>query len=180
VWRVASKYTLTADETEMLYKVKPKSKTATIVEVWTNADFELWLDNAMLETKPNPYGFIPFIIYPNLREPKKFWGVSDLPPIMESQRELNRAMSQLSRILELSGNPIAVLENIEESEDIAVKPGAVWNIPEDAKAYLLDLLQGGGVRMHLEYINLLYRTLHDVGSSLRRRGKRPLRGSVRD
>jgi len=49
----------------------------------------------------------------------------------------------LSRILELSGNPVAVLENVEESEDIAVKPGAVWNIPEDAKAYLLDLLQGG-------------------------------------
>ncbi len=87
--------------------------------------------------------------------------------IMESQRELNRAMSQLSRILELSGNPIAVLENVEESEDIAVRPGAVWNIPEDAKAYLLDLLQGGGVSLHIDYINLLYRTLHDISESPR-------------
>ncbi len=145
VWRVASRYNLTVDETEILYKVKPKGKTANIVELWTDREFELWLDNALVERKPNPYGFIPFIIYPNLREPKKFWGMSDLPQIMEPQRELNRAMTQLSRILELSGNPIAVLENIEESEDIAVKPGAVWNIPEDAKAYLLDLLQGGGV-----------------------------------
>ena len=73
--------------------------------------------------------------------------------IMEPQRELNRAISQLSKILELSGNPIAVLENVEESEDIAVRPGAVWNIPEDAKAYLLDLLQGGGVSLHIDYIN---------------------------
>ncbi|TET48135.1 MAG: phage portal protein, partial [Dehalococcoidia bacterium] len=104
---------------------------------------------------------------PNLREPKKFWGVSDLPQIMESQRELNRAMSQLSRILELSGNPIAVLENVEESEDIAIRPGAVWNIPEDAKAYLLDLLQGGGVNLHINYIDLLYRTLHDISESPR-------------
>jgi len=167
VWRVASKYTLAAAEVEMLYGVTPKGKTAALVEVWTDAVFELWLDSALVESKPNPYGFIPFIIYPNLREPKKFWGVSDLPQIIESQRELNRAMSQLSRILELSGNPIAVLENVEESEDIAVKPGAVWNIPEDAKAYLLDLLQGGGVRMHVEYIDLLYRTLHDVGESPR-------------
>lgn len=76
-------------------------------------------------------------------------------------------MSQLSRILELSGNPIAVLENVEESEDIAIRPGAVWNIPEDAKAYLLDLLQGGGVRLHVDYINLLYRILHDVSESPR-------------
>jgi len=107
------------------------------------------------------------VIYPNLREPKKFWGVSDLVQIIEPQRELNRAMSQLSRILELSGNPIAVLENVEESEDVAVKPGAVWSIPEDAKAYLLDLLQGGGVRLHIDYINLLYRVLHDVSESPR-------------
>jgi len=167
LWRVASKYCLSAEETELLYKVKPKAKTATIVEVWTAWDFELYLNNVLQEKKPNPYGFIPFIIYPNLREPKKFWGISDLTQIIESQQELNRAMSQLSRILELSGNPIAVLENVEESEDIAVRPGAVWNLPEDAKAYLLDLLQGGGVRLHIDYINLLYRTLHDISESPR-------------
>ena len=167
VWRVASRYSLTSDEVEILYKVKPKGKTASVVELWTAQGFELWLDNVQVERKANPYGFIPFIIYPNLREPKKFWGISDLPQIIEPQRELNRAMSQLSRILELSGNPIAVLENVEEAEDIAVRPGAVWNIPEDAKAYLLDLLQGGGVGLHISYIDLLYRMLHDISESPR-------------
>ena len=142
IWRVASKYSLMAEEAEIIYAIKPRGKTATIVELWTQQHFELWLDNTLIEKKPNPYGFIPFVIYPNLREPKQFWGTSDLPQLIEPQRELNRAMSQLSRILELSGNPIAVLENVEESEDIAVKPGAVWNIPDEAKAYLLDLLQG--------------------------------------
>lgn len=167
VWRVASKYNLTAEETAFRYQVKPKGKLATVVELWTAQDFELWLDGALVERKPNPYGFIPFIIYPNLREPKKFWGISDLTQLMLPQRELNRAMSQLRKILELSGNPIAVLENVEESEDIAVRPGAVWNLPEDARAYLLDLLQGGGVSPHIEYINLLYRILHDVSESPR-------------
>ena len=167
LWRVASRYTLSAEEVERLYGITPKSKTAVVVEVWNDTTFELYLDNGLIDRKPNPYGFIPFIIYPNLREPKKFWGISDIPQIMQPQTELNRAMSQLSRILELSGNPIAVLENVEASEDIAVRPGAVWNIPEDAKAYLLDLLQGGGVRMHLEYIDLLYRTMHDVAESPR-------------
>ncbi|MFC1942348.1 phage portal protein [Chloroflexota bacterium] len=167
VWRVASRYRLSAEEAELLYGVRPKNKTATVVEVWTHRDFELYLDSTLIEAKPNPYGFIPFVIYPNLREPKKFWGVSDLTQIMESQRELNRAMSQLSHILELSGNPIAVLENVEESEDIAIRPGVVWNIPEDAKAYLLDLLQGGGVNLHINYIDLIYRALHDLSESPR-------------
>ncbi len=167
VWRIASRYQLSAEESEFLYKLKPKGKQANIVELWTDTEFELYLDDALIEKKPNPYGGIPFIIYPNLREPKRFWGISDLTQVMESQQELNRAMSQLSRILELSGNPIAVLENVEESEDIAVRPGAVWNIPEDAKAYLLDLLQGGGVGLHIDYINVLYRILHDISESPR-------------
>lgn len=64
--------------------------------------------------------------------------------------------------VELSGNPIAVLENVEEAQDIAVQPGAVWELPEQARAYLLDLLQGGGVRLHVEYVDLIYRTLHDL------------------
>ncbi|MDP3880002.1 MAG: phage portal protein [Dehalococcoidales bacterium] len=167
VWRIASKYNLTADIVESLHKVKVKSKSASVIELWTARDFELWIDGSQVEKKPNPYGFIPFVIYPNLREPKKFWGASDLSQIMEPQRELNRATSQLAKILELSGNPIAVLENVEEAEDIAVRPGAVWNIPEDAKAYLLDLLQGGGVSLHIDYINLLYRILHDISESPR-------------
>ena len=167
VWRLASRYSLSAEEAELVHGVKPKDKTAIVVEMWTDQDFEMYLDNTLIEAKPNPYGFIPFVIFPNLREPKKFWGSSDLPQIMESQRELNRAMSQLSRILELSGNPIAVLENVEESEDIAIRPGAVWNIPEDAKAYLLDLLQGGGVNLHINYIDMIYRALHDLSESPR-------------
>jgi hypothetical protein len=167
ILKIAVKYTLSADEAELLYQVRTRDKTSTVVELWTGQDMELYLDDALLEKKPNPYGWLPFVIFPNLREPKEFWGISDLTQIVEPQKELNRAISQLSRILELSGNPIAVLENVEESQDIAVRPGAVWNIPEDARAYLLDLLQGGGVRLHIDYIDVLYRILHDVSESPR-------------
>jgi hypothetical protein len=67
----------------------------------------------------------------------------------------------------VSGNPIAVLEGVESSEDIAVRPGAVWNIPPDTKAYLLDLLQGGGIRLHIDYIDMVYRCLHDISEAPR-------------
>jgi hypothetical protein len=162
VWRVASRYTLAQDEIAVLYGQTIGKKAATITELWTTRDFQLYLDNDLIESKPNPYGFIPFIIFPNLKKPKQFWGESDIPVLIQPQRELNRALSQLSRILELSGNPIAVLENVASAEDIKVQPGALWTIPEDARAYLLDLLQGGGVRLHIDYIEALYRSLHDI------------------
>ncbi|HYM15769.1 MAG TPA: phage portal protein [Dehalococcoidia bacterium] len=176
VWRVASRYTIDADAARALYGVtRPKSRAALpgrppgveIVEVWTPEQFEVWADGARVEQRENPYGFIPFVIYPNIREPKQFWGVSDLPVIMEPVRELNRALTQLSMILELSGNPIAVLENVTSSSDIAVTPGAVWELPERARAYLLDLLQGGGVKLHADYVDMVYRALHDLGESPR-------------
>jgi hypothetical protein len=191
VWRVASRYILTREEMEMLYSgviasaAKQSQGIATspsaprndrkgaarnnvvVTELWTANTFDLFIDNDIIESKPNPYGFIPFVIFPNLREPKRFWGSSDIPSLVQPQRELNRALSQLSRILELSGNPIAVLENIASAEDIKVQPGALWTIPEDAKAYLLDLLQGGGVRLHVDYIDVLYRALHDISETPR-------------
>ena len=162
VWRVASRYALAREEIAILYGRTIEKKAATITELWTARDFQLYLENEAIESRPNPYGFIPFIIFPNVKKPKQFWGESDIPVLVQPQRELNRALSQLSRILELSGNPIAVLENVASAEDIKVQPGALWTIPEDARAYLLDLLQGGGVRLHVDYIDLLYRSLHDI------------------
>ncbi len=192
VWRMASRYTLTREEVEMLYggviasdlpaclpydssrrakswqagaKQSRGKDRVVVTELWTDKTFDLYLDNDLIESRPNPYGFIPFIIFPNVKQPKHFWGESDISVLIQPQRELNRALSQLSRILELSGNPIAVLENIASAEDIKVQPGALWTIPEDAKAYLLDLLQGGGVRLHVDYIDLLYRALHDISET---------------
>src|SRR3990172_35536 len=66
-----------------------------------------------------------------------WWGVGGVGDVAE---EINRCFTALSRILELSGNPIAVLAGVVESQDIAVEPGALWEMPEGAKAYLLHLL----------------------------------------
>jgi hypothetical protein len=194
VWRVCSRYAIDAESAQALYGITPARTTTRrsagsrparaagrfagqepalrmdaveIVDSWTDATFELWADGARIEQRDNPYGFIPFVIFPNIREPKQFWGVSDIPAIREPVRELNRALTQLSMILELSGNPIAVLENVSESTDIAVQPGAVWELPERARAYLLDLLQGGGVKLHADYVDMIYRALHDLGESPR-------------
>ena len=157
VVQVAAQYPLPADS--------PSAKAPKRTEIWTEQAFEVWDNNALVTHSANPYGFIPFIVFPNIARPKTPWGESDITGIEEPQKEINRAFSQLSHILEVSGNPIAVLENIAEAEDIAVKPGAVWALPEDAKAYLIDLLQGGGVRLHIDYINMLYGAFHDISET---------------
>jgi len=170
--RVVARYELDADEFARRYgpprdALARRAPAVEVIESWTADRFELWAAGGLIEERPNPYGMLPYVVYPNVPRPKQLWGISDIEPLREPLGELNRAMTQLSRILELSGNPIAVLENVEEARDIAVQPGAVWEVPEQARAYLLDLLQGGGVRLHVDYVELVYRTLHDLAETPR-------------
>lgn len=95
VWRLASRYQLTQEEIAMLYRRRIPKKTAVVTELWTAAAFQLYLDREVIASRPNPYGFIPFVLFPNLRQPKHFWGTSDIPPLKPAQRELNRALTQL-------------------------------------------------------------------------------------
>lgn len=137
------------------------------IEEWTAETFRLTVGGAVVRDGPNPFGWLPYVIFANAPQPQEFWGESDLVDLIAPARELNRRMSGVARVLELSGNPIAVLENVEAAEGIQVGPGALWELPEGARAYLLDLLGGGGVGLHLQYIDLLYRVLHDLAETPR-------------
>lgn len=138
-----------------------------VIERWTAERWRVLVAGQALLDVANPYGWIPYIVVANDPRPLAFWGNSDLDDLMDVCRELNRRMSVLAHVLELSGAPIAVLENVDGSEGIRVGPGAKWELPEGSRAYLLDLLQGGGAEVHIRYIDLLYRMLHDLSETPR-------------
>jgi hypothetical protein len=138
-----------------------------IIERWSASRWRVDVAGQRVRDDANPYGWIPYVIAANDPRPHAFWGESDLTDLYDVCRELNVRMSVLARVLELSGAPIAVLENVDGSEGITVGPGAKWELPEGAKAYLLDLLSGGGVNLHVDYVNLLYRALHDLAETPR-------------
>ncbi len=138
-----------------------------VIERWTDARWVVTVAGQTLRTVPNPYGWIPYVVLANQPGPTGFWGESDLTDLYDVCRELNRRMSVLSQVLELSGAPIAVLENVDGSEGVRVGPGAKWELPEGSRAYLLDLLGNGGVSLHLDYIGQLFRALHDLSETPR-------------
>jgi hypothetical protein len=138
-----------------------------VIERWTADRWRVLIAGQVAHDLPNPYGWIPYVIAANDPRPFSFWGASDLTDLMDVCRELNRRMTVLAHVLELSGAPIAVLENVDGSEGIRVGPGAKWELPEGSRAYLLDLLQGGGAETHIRYIDLLYRMLHDLSETPR-------------
>src|SRR5215203_563782 len=128
-----------------------------IVEDWTADRWVVTVAGQAARDDANPYGWLPYLVLPNNAGGAEFWGESDLSDLLDCCREINSRLSVLAHILDLSGAPIAVLENVDGSDGISVGPGAKWELPEGSKAYLLDLLAGGGVGLHVDYINLLYR-----------------------
>jgi Phage portal protein, SPP1 Gp6-like len=152
-----------------------------IREEWTDSRYSIFLNgnSEPYLDRPNPYGFIPYVLFPNMRRPRHLWGESDLVDIMPVQSELNTRFSTIGQILHYSGNPVLVLENIEATEQpMRVGPGAVWTLPENSRAYLLELLKEGQLQTHLDYIQLLYQVLHDLSEIPRAAFGRDLGGST--
>lgn len=169
VYRVVQRYTVSADEAARLFDVPlPAHGRArvTVIEDWQADRYRVEIDGETAIDRENPYGWVPYVIYPNIARPHEFWGASDLEDLFDVCRELNGRMTTISRILQVAGYPITVLENVTGSDGIRAEPGAIWELPEDSKAYLLDML-GDGVGLHIEYINLLYRQLHDLSETPR-------------
>ncbi len=166
---VRQTYVLSAEEAGARWGVRVPGGggDVSVTEEWTASELRLLVDDRPVQAAPNLLGRPPYVIFPNVRRPHSPWGESDLVDLLEPARELNSRMSVLAHILEVSGNPIAVLENVDAGEGIRVAPGELWELPEKSRAYLLDMLSGGGVRLHIEYVDLLYRTLHDVGETPR-------------
>ncbi|MDP9351892.1 MAG: phage portal protein [Chloroflexota bacterium] len=165
---VRQTYTLDAREVAERWGVRAQGRgEVAVTEEWSAGVFTLLVDDRPVRTAPNLLGEPPYVVFPNVRRPHSPWGESDLVDILEPARELNSRMSVLAHILEVSGNPIAVLENVDAGDGIRVAPGELWELPEKSRAYLLDMLSGGGVRLHIEYVDLLYRCLHDLAETPR-------------
>ncbi len=166
--RIVQRYSLQPAEAEELFDLTLASEgRIRVVEDWTVDRLAIELNGQTISDEPNPYGQIPYVLFPNLGKPHELWGESDLVDLMDVCREINRRMTVISRILQVSGNPIVVLENVTGSDGIRADEGAIWELPEDSRAYLLDMLQGGGVQVHLDYVQLLFRTLFDLSETPR-------------
>jgi hypothetical protein len=135
-----------------------------LCEEWTAGAWRLLAGDTPVDGGPNPYGEIPYVIFPNLRAPGEFWGESDLVDLLRLQRELNTRLSIFSRILEVAGNPVAVITGADaaSTDSLRLGPNQLWTLPEGAKAEVLDLLRAGGADAHLRYIELIYRAMHDI------------------
>lgn len=150
-------------------------RKGTITEAWTARSWQVWLDRELMLEEPNPYGgILPYVLYPNWRKPGEAWGTGDIDRVKRLQDLANNASNDLDWVAALAGQ-VVVLEGAEAG-NLTIKPGAVWELPEDAKAYVLDLLAGGALTQRLEYV----RDVRDELFTIARIPRTALGDSTRD
>lgn len=164
---VAQQYEVTATDAPFMFGDRLVAalgirKKATITEAWTRHRWDVWLGHELMLSEPNPYrAGIPYVMYPNYRVPgDPFWGRGDPDRIRDLQDRFNAAAADTDWLAELAGQ-ILVLEGVDAGGNISVRPGAVFEIPEHAKAYTLDLLQGG-LQSRLDYLGDLRADMHAI------------------
>ena len=142
VTRVVQRYYLTAPDAWEMFGVGTINAAGSVpvVEDWSDSRLLIEVGGQTVRDEANPYGWIPYVIFPNAPRPHELWGESDLVDLIDTCRELNRRLTVVARILQVSGNPITVLENVSGAEGIRAEEGAVWELPEGSKAYMLDML----------------------------------------
>src|SRR4051812_44850717 len=137
-YRFRQDYTLPGESITALDWAQPgalvSDRLYPVSEEWSRERWRVTVAGQTAHDGENPYGWLPYLVLPNNPSGAAFWGESDLPDLIDVCRELNGRLSTLSQVLDVSGAPIAVLENVDGSEGITVGPGAKWELPEGSKA----------------------------------------------
>ncbi len=133
----------------------------TYVEIMTDEMIEEYVNDELIDSRPNPMGTIPVVHIPNVRISASPWGASDISDVIPLNREYNEKALEISDILNYHSAPVTIMTGAKMSN---LERGAkkVWAIPSE-KANVFNL-EGGtsAIGPGLEYMNLIKQAMHEM------------------
>jgi hypothetical protein len=133
----------------------------TYTEILTDDIIEEYINDELIDSRPNPLGTIPVIHIPNVRISGSPWGLADCHDITNINRAYNETATDVSDIVNYHAAPVTVIIGAKASQ---LEKGAnkVWGgLPKDAK---VENLEGGsqGLKGAMEFMALLKKTMHEM------------------
>lgn len=133
----------------------------TYTEILTDDIIEEYINDELIDSRPNPLGTIPVIHIPNVRISGSPWGLADCHDITNINRAYNETATDVSDIVNYHAAPVTVIIGAKASQ---LEKGAnkVWGgLPKDAK---VENLEGGsqGLKGAMEFMALLKKSMHEM------------------
>ena len=133
----------------------------TYTEILTDDIIEEYINDELIDSRPNPLGVIPVVHIPNVRISGSPWGLSDCNDIISINRTYNETATDVADIVNYHAAPVTVIIGAKASQ---LEKGAnkVWGgLPKEAR---VENLEGGaqGLKGAMEFMALLKRSMHEM------------------
>jgi len=133
----------------------------TYTEILTDDIIEEYINDELIDSRPNPLGVIPVIHIPNIRISGSPWGLSDCNDIIPINRTYNEVATDIADIVNYHAAPVTVIIGAKASQ---LEKGAnkVWGgLPKDAK---VENLEGGaqGLKGAMDFLAMMKKAMHEM------------------
>ena len=133
----------------------------TYTEILTDDIIEEYINDELIDSRPNPLGTIPVIHIPNVRVSGSPWGLSDCNDVIAINRTYNETATDIADIVNYHAAPVTVIIGAKASQ---LEKGAnkVWGgLPKDAR---VENLEGGaqGLKGAMDFLAMLKRSMHEM------------------
>lgn len=133
----------------------------TYTEILTDDTIEEYLNDELIDSRPNIIGKVPVVHIPNLPVSGSPWGLPDCQDIISLNRQYNEVATSVADIINYHAEPVTVITGAKASQ---LERGAkkIWaGLPKDAR---VENLEGGyqGLQAGLQYMELMKRTMHEM------------------
>ena len=133
----------------------------TYTEILTDDIIEEYVNDELIDSRPNPLGIIPVVHIPNIPVSGSPWGLADAHDIITLNRAFNEISTDIADIINYHAAPVTVIVGAKASN---LEKGAkkVWGgLPKDAQVFNLE---GGsqGLNGAMQYLETLKRSMHEI------------------
>ena len=133
----------------------------TYTEILTDDIIEEYINDELIDSRPNPLGQIPVVHIPNIPVSGSPWGLSDAHDIITINRSYNEISTDIADIINYHAAPVTVIVGAKASN---LEKGAkkVWGgLPKDSQVFNLE---GGaaGLGGAMQYLESLKRSMHEL------------------
>ena len=135
----------------------------TYVEVITDDWIEEYVNDELIDRRPNPLGEIPVVHIANKQASASPWGLSDMIDVIPLNRTYNELMTDIIDIINYHTAPVTIITGAKASN---LEKGAnkIWGLPsKDAK---VENLEGGsaGLPQALETAQQIKIAMHEMAA----------------
>lgn len=131
-----------------------------LTELWTESDYQVFINDELIESNENPLGVIPFVHIANTKVTSTPWGLSDLQDITDLNRQYNEVATLAADIADYFGSPQTIIFGAK-SNNLERGPKKVWAIPND-KARVENLALNGELDQVLNFLQVIKEKIHEL------------------